>query len=105
MYGVAPGTRRKRAVEEAAAAAAGKADPCGGFLFPGALHSNQSMDELMKPRKWEEGRRTRVLGLGLKRVVFVVYICIFAIVILTYARFPCNDDASLKIKRMKAVLP
>ncbi|CAM9752482.1 unnamed protein product, partial [Laminaria digitata] len=33
LYGASPAAKRKRAVEEAAAEAAGLADPCGGFLF------------------------------------------------------------------------
>lgn len=35
LYGASPTAKRKRAVEEAAAEAAGLADPCGGFLFAG----------------------------------------------------------------------
>ena len=35
LYGASPAAKRKRAAEEAAAEAAGIADPCGGFLFAG----------------------------------------------------------------------
>lgn len=35
LYGASPAAKRKRATEEAAAEAAGLADPCGGFVFAG----------------------------------------------------------------------